>query len=83
MHLQLATAHDASARSNADLAERFERRSAAATGYARDQYLRVTRTLRALPFPLRTIEDLDRPELRCVGRGKVRTELQRFLHERG
>ena len=61
---------------NTKLAAIFEQRAATASFYAKEQYLRVCRTLRAVPFTVRSVEDLGRPELHCIGQGKIRSLLE-------
>jgi len=68
------------ASANVSFAEHFERLAKGAGGsHAKAHYLRVARTLRALPFSVSTCSDLSRPELRCVGQGKARTVLAKLL----
>nr|QDO16554.1 DNA polymerase lambda [Crypthecodinium cohnii] len=75
MAAPVATGH------NEPLAQHFDRLAARSHHYAKDHYVRVSRTLRSLPYHLQSPKDLLRPELRCVGRGKAHADIVRMLHE--
>eukprot|EP00927_Polykrikos_kofoidii_P071137 TRINITY_DN67462_c0_g1_i1.p1 TRINITY_DN67462_c0_g1~~TRINITY_DN67462_c0_g1_i1.p1 ORF type:complete len:650 (+),score=98.42 TRINITY_DN67462_c0_g1_i1:42-1952(+) len=68
---------------NALLAADFERRAArsGAARHASLHYRRVARTIAALPYPVQCEDDLDRPELKCLGRPGCHTRrlLMRLL----